>query len=271
MDGTHLELRYGLTSAPASTRGIRGAYTFVPAEIRNTSLTIEQKGVGADDQEHRVLGAFGNLSFAFPEAFGQPIVATLTGVGQHSWAGPEALSPAFGVTGTAADYSPADTDMGADFIWLPTFYLDSAITRASDQQYRVESLAIEWMSSADPKKDQSAPNGIGGFLDVGGRENGVAGTVKITIRTDNAEAASFEAQTLRSGFLYQLGTDGSFYVIDLPVMEQVGKPQPVTLGNGRAGMELNFNLLRDTGTVPAAGLTEEDKDLAWAPFRLAFG
>lgn len=264
IDGTTLDLVHELSSAPANGRGVRGMYTFGLAEVRSEGLTIEQAQTGASGREYRVLGGFGSLALAFPEAFGQLIAATLTGVGQQSWSGPETLSPSMDST------DPADDDMGVPFVHNPTLYLEEAITRASDTPYRFERMGFELMSAPDVVPGGGSTNAIAGFIDTAGREGGVIGRVTMQIRCDPAEAQTFAAQTIRSGLHYQEASDGSFVAFEYPRMELVEQPQPVTLGSGRRGMSLVYNLLRDTSCTPA-GTTQAELDLARTPFRFALG
>ena len=264
VDATTLNLVHELSSAPANGRGVKGMYTYGLGEVRSEGLTIEQAQTGTSGREYRVLGGFGNLALAFPEAFGQLITATLTGVGQQSWSGPETLSPSMDNT------DPADDDMGVPFVHNPTLFLEETITRASDTPYRFERMGFELMSAPDVVPGGGSTNAIAGFLDTAGREGGVIARVTMQIRCDPAEAQIFAAQTIRSGLHYQESSDGSFVAFEYPRMELVEQPQPVTLGSGRRGMSLVYNLLRDTSCTPA-GTTQAELDLARTPFRFALG
>lgn len=261
---TGIALREGLTSAPTNGLAVRGAYTFVPAETRTSTLSVEQKQTAGSGLEYRVLGAFGNLAMAFPDAFGKPIVCTLTGVGCHTWQGPTTLtSPSFGTS------TPADDDMGSPFLWKPKLYLDTTITRQSDSPYRVEKCAFEFMSAPDPIPDGTADTGVKGFLDTAGREGGIFARLSLTIRMDTGEETIFDADTIRSAIITVDNADGSMLALTIGRCSLAAKPQKVTLGSGRTGMTLVLNLLRDTITAATTGA--EEIDLARAPFRLAVG
>jgi len=264
VNGTTLTLVHALSSAPANGRAVRGMYTFGLSEVRSAGLTIEQAQTGASGREYRVLGGFGNLAFGFPQAFGQLITATLTGVGQQSWSGPETLSPSIDST------DPADDDMGTPFVLNPTLWLEALVERATDTPYRFEQLGVELMSAPDVVPGGGSTNAIAGFLDTAGRENGSIGRITMQVRCDPAEVQAFTAQTIRSGLLYQQSGDGSFMCVELPRLELVEHPQPVTLGSGRRGMALTFNMLRDVSCTPA-GTTQDELDLARTPFRLGLG
>lgn len=263
-DSTHITLREGLTTAPTNGLGVRGMYNFVPAETRTSTLSVEQKLTAGSGLEYRVLGAFGSLAMAFPDAFGKEIPVTLTGVGCHTWQGPTTLtSPSFGTS------TPADDDMGLPFLWRPKLYLDTSITRQSDSPYRVEKCGFEFMSAPDPIPDGTADTGVKGFLDTAGREGGVFARVTLTIRVDTGEDAIFDADTIRAGLLTVENSDGSVLALAFGRASLAAKPQKVTLGSGRTGYTLVLNLLRDTLT--AASTNADELDLARAPFRLAVG
>lgn len=261
---TGITLREGLTSAPGDTNIVRGAYNFVPAESRTTTLSVEQKLTGTSGLEYRVLGGFGSLAFAFPDAFGKPITFTLTGVGCSAHRGPETLSgPSFGTS------TPADDDMGPLVLHLPKLYLDTTITRASDSPYRIEKIALEMMSAPDPIPDPTQETAQNGFVDTAGRDNGVFAQLTLTVRMDTAEETIFEDGTLRAGLVTWDCNDGSIAALSFARAELVAKPQKVTLGSGRTGMTMVLNLLRDTMT--AGGSSAEQLDLARASLRLAVG
>ena len=261
---TGITLREGLTSAPSNGNAIRGSYTFVPSESRTSTLSVEQKLTGTSGLEYRVLGAFGSLAFAFPDAFGKPITFTLTGVGCSTHRGPETLtSPSFGTS------TPADDDMGALVLHLPKLYLDTSIARASDSPYRIEKMALEIMSAPDPIPDPTAETGIKGFVDTAGRDNGVFAQLTLTVRLDTAEETIYEAGTLRAGLITWDCNDGSIVAMSMGRAELVAKPVKVVLGSGRSGMTLVLNLLRDTLTAGSA--TAEALDLARAPLRIGVG
>lgn len=261
---TGITLREGLTSAPSNGNAIRGSYTFVPSESRTSTLSVEQKLTGTSGLEYRVLGAFGSLAWAFPDAFGKPITFTLTGVGHSTSQGPTTLSsPSFGTS------TPADDDMGALVLHNPTLYLDTAITRASDSPYRIEKMALEMMSAPDPIPDPTTETGQGGYVDTAGRDNGVFAQLTLTIRHDTAEETIFDAQTLRAGLIQWDCSDGSIVALSFGRAELVAKPVKVVLGSGRSGMTLVLNLLRDTMT--AGGSSAELLDLARAPLRIGVG
>lgn len=262
---TGITLREGLSAAPADNAVIRASYTFVPPETRAGTLSVEQKHINASGLEYRVLGAYGSLAIAFPDAFGKPIVGTLTGVGCSTHEGPTTLSgPDFGTS------TPADDDMGTVLLHTPKLYLDTTITRASDSPYRVEKMGFEMMSSPDPLPDASTDTGQNGFLDTAGRENGVFAQLTLTIRLDTAEETIFSGQTLRAGLIQWDCADGSIFAMSFGRAELVGKPAKIVLGSGRMGMTLVLNLLRDTITAGGGGSAEQ-LDLARAPFRLAVG
>ena len=263
-DATHITLREGLTTAPTNGLAVRGSYNFVPAETRTSTLSVEQKLTAGSGYEWRVLGAFGSLAFAFPDAFGKEIPVTLTGVGCHTWQGPTTLtSPSFGTS------TPADDDMGSPFLWKPKLYLDTTITRQTDSPYRVEKCAFEFMSAPDPIPDGTADTGVKGFLDTAGRDGGVFARVTLTIRADTGEDTIFDADTIRSGLMTVDNADGSILALAFGRASLAAKPQKVTLGSGRTGYTLVLNLLRDT--LSAVGSGADELDLARAPFRLAVG
>lgn len=251
-DSTHLELKYALGASPTTGLGVRGGYTFVPAETRATTLTLEQRHVDATQpEEYRVLGAFGNLKLALPDAFGKPITWSLDGAGCSTWSGPATLSPSL----TSA---PADSDMGE-------VLLHTLVVKINNTVVSVEKLAIEIMSKADPIPRSDSDTGVAGFVDVAGREGGMFAKITITSAFDRDEADSFDAGDIVSLLAAIEGSDGGWGVIEVGRMEMIERPKPVTLGGGRLGMARVYSALRDTLTPASA--TAERNDLAYAPIR----
>lgn len=256
-NGTTMELKYVLSGSPTNGLGVRGGYTFLLAETRNTTLSLEQRHVDpSQNEEYRVLGAFGNFKLALPDAYGQKIVCSLDGAGCSSWEGPTTLtSNAF--SGTSA---PADSDMGE-------VLLHSPIVKIADTVRAVEKVAIEIMSKADPIPRSDTQTGVNGFIDVAGRDGGQIVKVSLTVEFDRDDATTFDAGTVVSFFAVFEGASGGWGVIEVPRMELIERPKPVSIGGGRLGAVLVGNALRDTLTPASA--SAERNDLAYAPLRVA--
>lgn len=265
-DSTHLALIHALSASPTNGLGVRGMYNYAIADTRNSTLSIEQRMVDSG-HEYRVLGAAGALKIDLPAKFGEIPTFSLDGEAMgHE--GPATLAdPAF-----SESSDPEDDDMGDPFVWRPTIFLDSTIERASDSQYRLEALTLEFMSAMDPIPDASKANAVGGYLDVSGRDGDVFAKGTIRIRADSAEVTNFLAGTIRRMLITLPATGaGSVAALELARLYITGEPKPIVLGKGRHGMEFPFELLRDTTCTEPGSPSSEAKDLARSPLRFAIG
>jgi len=260
-DATHITLAHGLTTAPTSGLGVRGLYGYYCPETRNGSLVVEQSFVGASGNEYRALGCFGNLKFEFP-GWGEIPRATLEGE-CVAWEGPTTLtSPSFGTA------TPADDDMGEALPWVPLLYLDSTIERQSDSPYRIEKMSMEFTSAWDVIPDGSNASAAGGVLDTAGRDGDVFGTLTMVIRSDPSELTNFTARSIKAALVTCASQDGaSIDAWEFGRLYLTAPPKPVSLGKGRGGAELTFQILMDTTCTLPGSPTTEQKDLARSPVR----
>jgi hypothetical protein len=249
------------TAPTTATRIVRGVRTFVLAETRNTTLTIEQRMMvpGGTAHEYRVRGA---MSSSFTITFGDfgkiPTLA-LQGLGTYA-AGPAALSSPSWSLGS----SPADDDMDVPLPWTPVLYVDGAVVR-----FEPGSLKLTVAQNADPIGDGSTPTGVGGWLDTTGREGGMSVSGEFLIRADSAEVTSYEAGTIRNLLFvcdpnYGASTT-TMCVVEIPRAQVIERPKPVSIGAGRHGYLIKFKALRDTKTPSSSSAA--DTDLALSPIR----
>lgn len=263
-DATHFVVHYPLPSAPEAGSEVRGMYTFAMAERRASTLTLEQKHVSTAGEEARALGAFGNLKIEIPD-FGKVPTWSIDGT-CVDWQDAATLSsPSFGASGPAAD------DMGPPIVWHPEAYLGAAIDLASAPRWSMEKFALDILSSPEEIPDAAFPSMVGGYLDTGGRENGTAARVTMSVRYDPALEAGFVSSTEVSLHLRNADPYGNAVVIDIGRMYLVEHTAPVTLGKNRRGMKLLYEVRRDTTTTVAGGATATDRDIAWTPVRIGLG
>lgn len=253
-----------LPSAPADTTVVRGARGFYLANQRSATLTLEQKIVdvaGSAQEERRVLGAFGAMTWAFPQ---NAAIPTMTLKGQAiSHEGPATLSSPSWSLGV----SPADDDMGDP---LPCYISFEASGAAS--VIEPGSVKIGIAQNTTPIGG-STSSGISGFLDTSGRENGGTITVEFNMRTDIDMVSVFDAQnTMHLLFAidpsYGSGTPTTLAAFVFPRCIMTERPIPIDAGGGRGGYTIKCAALPDTLT-PASLTTAEDRDMAWAPMRFA--
>lgn len=250
-----------LATAP-TTNGfiVRAARNFVLPETRSGTLTLEQKFIGASDEEYRALGAMGALKLTFPE-FGKIPTAELSGEAMD-WTGPGTLAtPSWGL-----GEAPADSDMGEQIPWTPILYLNGTAT-----VFEPAGFSLEIASKPDPEGNGSKPTGIGGWLDTAGRDGGMVVTWKLRLRMDTAHHAVFDAGTIKS-LMIVCSPGGAALTTAavwlLPRVQLTGqRPVPVSLGSGRLGIELTGHALRNTLTPTTS--SAQDTDLARSPIVFA--
>ncbi len=262
VDATHFTVQYAMPSAPASGAEVRGLYTFAMAEVRNKTLTIEQKNVTNGGEEARALGAFGNLKIEIPDP-GKVPIWTVDGV-CVDWQDHTTLTPSFQTSTPAAD------DMGPPVVWQPEIYLGSSIDFATATRWSLEKLTLDIMSNPEEIPDTAFASMVGGYLDTGGRENGSAARLGMSVRYDPSLEAGFTGQTEVSVLIKVPDMNGNYVVIDIGRAYLVEHTKPVTLGKNRRGMQLVYEIRRDT-TPTLAGSTQAEKDLAWSPIRVGLG
>lgn len=258
-----LEVDVPFANAPASNGlKLRGVRTFVPAETRNGTLTIEQliKVNGGTSHEFRARGAFSSsFTMTFGD-FGKIPVLAISG-GAISFAGPEALSSPSWSLGQ----NPADDDMGPPLPWRPVLLVDGVLAT-----FEPGSLKLTYPQAADPVGDGTQRSGIGGWLDTSGRDNGTFISGEMNIRADAAEVTAYTAGTIRNFLVMcdpnygEATTTGA--VFEMPRVQIIERSKPVSLGSGRYGFSVKFKLLRDTKTPSSTSAT--DVDLARAPLRV---
>lgn len=249
------------TAPAAAGRIVRGVRTFVPAETRNTTLTIEQRMMvpGGTAHEYRVRGA---MSSSFALTFGDfGKIPTFAVQGAAiSAAGPAALSSPSWSLGS----SPADDDMNAPLPWTPVLLVDGTAMR-----FEPGSFKLTYAQSADPIGDGSQASGVGGWLDTSGREGGMSVNGEFLIRADSAEVTSFESGTIRNLIVMCDPNYGAasttMCVIEIPRAQVIERPKPVSIGAGRHGYLIKWKGLRDTKTPSSSSAA--DTDLAYAPIR----
>lgn len=257
------DVEVALGTAPAANgRIVRGVRTFVPAETRTSTLTIEQRLMvpGGTPHEYRVRGAFSSqFTITFGE-FGKIPTLSIQG-GAMTFAGPAALSSPSWALGS----DPADDDMDAPLPWTPVLYVDGVATR-----FEPGSLKLMLPQAADPVGDGSKPSGIGGWIDTSGREGGTFISGEFTIRADADEVTSYESGTIRNLMWVCDPNHGAatttMFVVEVPRAQVIERPKPVSLGSGRYGFTIKFKALLDTKT--ASSTAAADVDLARAPIRL---
>lgn len=263
ISSTTLTVAPAMATSPADGEVIRALRMFVLPETRNLTLAIEQAFVqdGALQELHHVLGAMGELSFTFPK-FGEIPTASLKGAAMD-FAGPAAsLDPVFFTTA-----APADDDMtGGCIPWQPQVYINGTLTRVETDGF---SLTIS--QKPDPIGDGSKPTGIGGWLDVGGRDGGIAVQGKMKLRLDTAVVDDFDAGTIFHLLIAcdpAAGVDtGAAAFWELARCQFIDRPVQVALGAGRIGYEISFKALMGTDTPSSSAAA--DVDLARSPIRFA--
>mgnify|MGYP003338917368 FL=1 len=255
----------GLGSAPADTTVVRAGRNFVPANIRTATLTIEQKLLNVEDgdtHEERLLGAFGSIAFNLPK-HGDLASFTLSGKAISYTAGSSSLSSPSWSLGV----SPADDDMAAAEMWSPSVFVDGTATTVEP-----EGLKIELKSAVTEVGTGAALSGIAGYLDTAGRDGDMAVSVEMTVRLDDSMVSAFDAGTIHhllvvQDLTYGAGSPGAVIAFEIPRAQLLERPVKVDKG-GRAVYVLKYHGLRDTIT-PGSATTAEDRDLAYAPIRLA--
>lgn len=255
-----VEVAFG-TAPAANGRVVRGVRTFVPAETRTGTLTIEQliKVNGGTSHEFRVRGAFSSAFALNFGDFGKIPTFALSG-GGISFAGPAALSDPSWALGS----SPADDDMGQPLPWRPVLLVDGVAATIEPGSFK-----LTYPQAADGIGDGSQMTGIGGWMDTSGRDNGSFITGEMNIRADTAEITAYTAGTIRNFLVMcdpnygETTTTGA--VLEMPRVQIVERSKPVSLGSGRYGFGVKFKLLRDTKTPSSTSAT--DIDLARAPIR----
>lgn len=249
------------TAPNASGRIVRGVRTFVLAETRNATLTIEQRMMvpGGTAHEYRVRGAMSNsFTLTFGD-FGKIPTIALSGLGTYI-EGPTALSSPSWSLGS----NPADSDMGPLLPWTPVLFVDGTATR-----FEPGSFKLTIAQNADPIGDGSTQTGVGGWLDTSGRDGGISVQGEFLIRADSAEVSSYTSGTIRNFLLtcdpnYGASTT-TLAAIEIPRAQVIERPKPVSIGAGRHGYLIKFKGLRDTKT--ASSSSAQDTDLARAPIR----
>jgi len=249
------------TAPAANGRIVRGVRTFVLAETRNTTLTIEQRMMvpGGTAHEYRVRGA---MSSSFTLTFGEfGKIPTLALQGASiSASGPAALSSPSWSLGS----NPADDDMDAPIPWTPVLFVDGTAMR-----FEPGSFKLTIAQAADPIGDGSTATGIGGWLDTSGREGGLSVSGELLIRADASEVTSFEAGTIRNFMVVCDPNHGAatttMCVIEIPRAQVIERPKPVSIGSGRHGYLIKWKALRDTKTPSSS--SAQDTDLAYTPIR----
>ena len=263
-DGTHLTMTYPLPSAPESGGEVRGFYTYAMAEARDKTLTIEQKHVSNAGEEARALGCFASPKLELPE-LGKVPTWTLEGTCVDWQDGATLADPAFGAS------TPADDDMGPPMVWQPRVFIGSSIDMQTASRWSLEKMTVDIMVNAEEIPDAAYDSMVGGYMDTGGRENGTAARLSMSVRYDPALESGFTGQTEVSLFLTNTDTNGNVFVLDVGRMYLVEHTKPVTLGKNRRGMSLVYEVRRDTTTTLAGGASAADKDIAWTPVRVALG
>lgn len=260
VDGTTFTVAPALPGSPSNGDVVTACRTFVLAEQRSATLAISHKRGGPTGEEYRLLGCFGSLKLNFP-GHGQIITASLEG-GAISSVGPVAngglSAPSFGST------DPADDDMDGPLVFFSRLYIDGTETR-----YEPGSLKVELMQRPEEVPDGSTDSGIGGWLDTGGRDNGVAVTIEFTTRVDQARPAVFDAGTVQHlAFMVDPGNDTGL-ALEVARAQLIERPVPVQLGQAREGMTHKYKALLDTlPTLAGSPPNAEARDLGRAPIRL---
>lgn len=263
-DSTHLTMTYPLPSAPNSGGEVRGFYTYAMAEARSSTLTIEQSHVSNSGEEARALGCFASPKLELPE-FGKVPTWSLEGTCVDWTDGATLADPAFGASTPAAD------DMGPPMVWQPRVYLGSSIDLQTASRWSLEKLSVDMMANAEEIPDAAFASMVGGYMDTGGRENGTAARIAMSVRFDPALESGFTGQTEVSMLVTNSDSAGNIFVLDVGRMYLVEHTKPVTLGKNRRGMSLVYEVRRDTTCTLPGGATQAQKDLAWTPVRVALG
>lgn len=256
------DVAVALGTAPA-TNGfiVRGVRTFVPAETRNTTLTLEQRLVlnGGTSHEYRVRGAMSSsFAWTLPD-FGKIPTFAMSGQG-IAYAGPAALSSPSWALGS----DPADSDMDDPLPWTPVLQVNGTTVR-----FEPGSFKLNYPQAADPIGDGSQASGIGGWLDTSGRDGGTFISGEFNIRADSGEVTVYEAGTIRNFMLTcdpnHGATTTTLAFLEIPRAQIIERPKPVTLGSGRSGFTIKWKALLDTKTPSSSSAA--DVDLARAPIR----
>ena len=234
------------------------------AEARDKTLTIEQKHVSNAGEEARALGCFASPKLELPE-LGKVPTWTLEGTCVDWQDGATLADPAFGAS------TPADDDMGPPMVWQPRVFIGSSIDMQTASRWSLEKMTVDIMVNAEEIPDAAYDSMVGGYMDTGGRENGTAARLSMSVRYDPALESGFTGQTEVSLFLTNTDTNGNVFVLDVGRMYLVEHTKPVTLGKNRRGMSLVYEVRRDTTTTLAGGASAADKDIAWTPVRVALG
>lgn len=256
VSGDTVHLVDALSGTPATGAIVRNLYSFNPAEVNTTSLTVQQGFVGDAAAQYTFNGAYGGVTFDLPE-FGKIPSLSLGLSATNFTAGDQSIS-----TGTAAD------PMGATFAWTPSVYLATSVSRASTLV--CEGATIEFANEWSMVRDPSATQTVSGVVCVGGRPVAVKATLKL--RFDSAYPTAFSLDTAyRMVVVQKIGTGvhASFWIFEIPVAKLVEVPQPVEIGK-RLHFTLTLNGYEDT-TLADDGETGDALDARRACIRVAYG
>jgi hypothetical protein len=261
VDVDELTVHPPLAAIPADGTVVWNGYNYAPSGSGATapnqkSLAIRRVFAAFSELQWQLLGCFGDINFKFPSKFGQ-LLSVACDFMVTNWANP-----------SAAGYSAAVVadDMGAKAVFHQATLLvaaRAALDRTSTRRY--EGFDVQLPSKWDPIPDGNATQARNGCMQTAGRPAAVTG--KLVVPHDNDEYTAFTSRTERSIVLaIQIGSGitASFLIFDVPRFVLSAAPKPVSLGEGRGGLELAFEGLPDDGITGGTS----DHDLAAFRFAL---
>ena len=249
-----------LSAVPSVGNVVRNGYNYCPAD-QKSMVTMCVRHVHGQDPALQWLfqGCAGDFQFEFPKKWGESVQlkASLQVAG---WQGPAALGfPA----------APIADDMQAPVRWLPTILLGTrgAVDRVTSR-YQCDNISLNIPTKIVPIPDPNGLEGIGGWMDVGGRPTAVK--LGFDIRLDPDEVAAFSNRTARECWIiWQIGTGltATFLVWHIPeyLLSAIPKGKAV---DDRLTYEVMGEVLPDTG-VTNAGATGQARDFRDATVRFS--
>lgn len=249
-----------LAATPDAGRIVWNGYNYAPSGSGATApnrktLTLNRVFSAYSELQYQLRGCFGAVNFKFPQKFGE-LLSVAADLMVTDWDVPSARS--FPTTVVTDDMGTKAVFHQATLLVATRASLDRAVTR------RYEGIDVQLPSKWDPIPDGNATQARAGAMQTAGRPQAVTATLKVPFDAD--EYTAFTSRTERSVVLVlQIGSGltASFLIFDLPRATLATTPKPITLGEGRGGLELSLEGLRDNSISGGSG------DHALAPFRFA--
>lgn len=249
-----------LAATPNNATVVWNGYNYAPSGSGATApnqktLTLTRIFSAYSELQYQLRGCFGAVQFKFPQKFGE-LLSLAADLMVTDWDVPSARS--FATAVVTDDMGSKAVFHQATLLVAARASLDRTVTR------RYEGIDVQLPSKWDPIPDGNATQARAGAMQTAGRPQAVTATLKVPFDAD--EYTAFTSRTERSVVLVlQIGSGltASFLIFDLPRATLAATPKPITLGEGRGGLELSLEGLRDNSISGGAG------DHALAPFRFA--